>query len=98
MPVTQVGIVYYADDPDKKVFRVVTPTHDDSELDAPDPQHGEWHVFGLDPARPAVMEKVARSSDRAQLTCNVGCPPTTNGLLENGEPLIPVASLIPDQA
>jgi hypothetical protein len=33
--VTQCGIVYYADDPDKKVFRIVYPTDDDAELDGP---------------------------------------------------------------
>lgn len=89
MPVTQVGIVYYADDPDQKVFRLVTPTRDDSELDAPDPTYGEWHIFGVDPARAAIMEKVPVDSPRGRITGNVGDPPTTNGFLASGEPLIP---------
>lgn len=68
MPVTQVGIVYYADDPDQKVFRIVTPSFDDSELDQPDPIYGEWTVFGVDPTRTAVMDKVLLDDPRAQLT------------------------------
>jgi hypothetical protein len=68
MPVTQVGIIYYADDPDKNVFRIVTPTEDDSELDQPDPQYGDWTVFGTDPDRVAVMEKVPIGDPKAKMT------------------------------
>lgn len=85
-----VGIVYYLDDPDQKVFRVVTPFHDDSELDVPDPQYGAWTVFGVDPARLATMEKVLKGDPRAQLSGNVGDPPTTGGLLADGTPLHPL--------
>lgn len=84
MAKTLVGIVYYLDDPDQKVFRIVTPTFDDAELDVPDPQYGAWTVFGVDPARPAVMEKVLLDDPRAQLSGNVGDPPTTNGILADG--------------
>jgi len=89
MPVTQIGIVYYADDPDQKVFRLVMPTHNDSELDAPDPKYGEWTVFGIEPDRIAVLEKVLAGSARAVISGNVGDPPTTNGLLADGNPLHP---------
>lgn len=80
MPVTMVGIVYYADDPEKKVFRIVYPEVDDSELDQP-PTDGErkimrdetgkphgWHTFGLAPGRVAVMERVPKDSQRARMT------------------------------
>lgn len=77
MPVTMMGIVYYADDPDKKVFRLVTPTEDDSELDRPDPQYGYWTVFGVDPNRTAVMDKVPLGE--GNLSGNVDSPPTLNG-------------------
>lgn len=77
MPVTQVGIVYYADDPDKKVFRVVTPTADDNELDQPDPKFGEWTVFGVDQNRIAVMDKVPISD--GHLSGHINSPPTLNG-------------------
>lgn len=91
MPVTQVGVVYYADDPDKKVFRVVAPTNDDSELDRPDPEFGEWTVFGVDPARVAVMDKVPIGE--GQITGGVNDPPTINGLLIgiDGQPIVPPA-------
>jgi hypothetical protein len=80
MPVSQVGIVYYADDPEKKVFRIVYPQHDDSELDEPAhdgngkimrDERGEphgWHTFATDPSRTAVMEKVAIGDPRATIT------------------------------
>ena len=68
MAVTKIGIVYYEDDPEQKVFRIVTPTVDDNELDMPDPVHGEWTAFGVDPARTAVMDKVALDDPRAKLT------------------------------
>lgn len=80
MPVTMVGIVYYADDPDKKVFRLVFPEFDDSELDGPvtdgnrqvmRDENGKphaWHTFGADPKRKAVLEKVPRGSPRTVMT------------------------------
>lgn len=80
MPVTMVGIVYYADDPEKRVFRIVYPEFDDKELDEPPTDglrqimrdengkpHG-WHTFGVDPKRTAVMEKVPRGDPRAVMT------------------------------
>lgn len=85
-----VGIVYYLDDPDQKVFRVVTPTFDDAELDVPDPQYGAWTVFGVDPSRAAIMEKIPLGDPRGQLTGNVGDPPTMGGLLADGTPLHPL--------
>lgn len=80
MAVTQVGIVYYADDPDKKVFRVVTPTFYDNELDVPDPAQGSWTVFGVDPTRRAVLEKVPTGDPRATFTGKVDDPPTRDGV------------------
>ena len=54
MPVTQVGIVYYTDDPKAEgepkkgeVFRVVFPEFDDSELDEP-PTDGERRMYHVD--------------------------------------------------
>lgn len=70
MPVTQIGLVYYSDDPHKRVFRRVYPQHDDSELDQP-PTDGNgtaimngsvphtWTDFGVDTARPVAMDKVS---------------------------------------
>lgn len=80
MSVTQVGIVYYADDPDRKVFRVITPSFDDSELDVPDPEQGSWTVFGVDPTRTAILEKVPLDDPRATFMCNVDDPPTRDGV------------------
>lgn len=80
MPVTQWGIVYYADDPEKKVFRIVYPQFHDEELDKPPTDHtghamrnenGEhhaWHTFGVNPNRTAVFEKVPKGDPRAVLT------------------------------
>ena len=77
---TLVGIVYYADDPDKKVFRIIYPEFDDRELDQPPhdgnrqimhDEHGKphgWHTFGVDPNRTAVFEKVPVGDPRAVLT------------------------------
>lgn len=76
MAVTQVGLIYYADDPDQKIFRIVTPSRDDSELDLPDPIHGAWTEFGIMEGRTAIMRKVAIDDPSAQLTGNVGDPPT----------------------
>ena len=80
MAITKVGIVYYADDHNKAVFRIVFPEFDDSELDGP-PTDGNrrvmqddngkphtWTSFGTDPSRVAVMEKVPAGSPRAVLT------------------------------
>jgi hypothetical protein len=79
MPVTKVGIVYYKDDPGK-VFRIIYPTNDDSELDGPptngkglpylkdDGTHHSWTSLGTDPAREVVLELVPIGSPRAVLT------------------------------
>ena len=45
MPITQVGLVYYADDPTQSVFRWVYPSVDDSELD--DPKHLTEGIAGV---------------------------------------------------
>lgn len=77
-----VGIVYYADDPDKKVFRIVYPS-DPAHLDGPaletDPatdklrvmrdEYGNphgWHTFGVDPKRKTVFEKVPADDPRVR--------------------------------
>jgi len=64
------GIVYYEDDPEKKVFRIVYPSWDDNELDEPVTNHVgvpyrdargrlEYHTtYGVEPGRKAVMQKV----------------------------------------
>ncbi len=74
MPLTMLGIVYYADDPEKKVFRIVYPTVDDKELDEPPTDcHGlpfldekgkpySWTTLGIEPGRTAVMDKVPISN------------------------------------
>ena len=63
---TLVGIVYYADDPDKKVFRIIYPEFDDRELDQPPhdgnrqimhDEHGKSH-----PSR-AFADRLARLRD-----------------------------------
>lgn len=60
MPVTQIGLVYYADDQHKNVFRKVLPVHDDSELDDP-----RWITENLDKTRTAVLIKVPADSAQA---------------------------------
>lgn len=71
MAVTLKGIVYYAEDPQKRVFRVVHPEFDDAELDHPptdgkrQPMRDEkgnahaWHSFHVHPALTAVFEKIS---------------------------------------
>jgi|SRR5215831_15505758 len=61
MPVTKHGIVYYDDDPHKRVFRRIFPTFDDNELDQSPPGFpGEtWASFGTNKTRPSKMDKVA---------------------------------------
>lgn len=76
MATSLIGLVYYTDDPHKRVFRVIYPTHDDSELDQP-PTDGNgltirsssgqphtWTSMGTDSARPVAMDKVAVASGR----------------------------------
>ncbi len=80
MSLDLVGIVYYADDPERKVFRIVYPQLDDAELDLP-PTDGAgsqyldeegktygWTTLGTDPERKAIMEKVSRGDPRIKLT------------------------------
>jgi hypothetical protein len=74
MPVTQHGIIYYNDDPHKRVFRRVFPTWDDSELDQPPtgpdgkPIAGEtWASYATDKARPTAMEKISSSDATSRL-------------------------------
>lgn len=58
-----VGIVYYADDVDQKIFRMVYPGfgEDETVLDEPG-----WITIGCDPNRTAVLIKVADDDPRAQ--------------------------------
>lgn len=60
MPVTKVGIVYYQDDPQQRIFRIVYPQFDDSELDSP-----QWTTLGCDAMCTAVLAKCAPSDPRA---------------------------------
>ena len=73
MPITQVGIVYYAKDPKKRVFRVVYPIVEDAELDRPAHDgngaimrnadggaHG-WHSFGTKVEHQPMFEKITAS-------------------------------------
>jgi hypothetical protein len=60
MSITLVGLVYYADDPEKKIFRKVFPTVDDAELNAP-----AFVTDGCDPHRKAVLKKVPATSAEA---------------------------------
>lgn len=57
-----IGIVYYLDDPEKKVFRKVFLSPGDTEnvLD-----NAEWVTVGVDPNRTAVLEKIADDDPRA---------------------------------
>lgn len=63
MPVTKVGIVFYADDPEKKVFRIVYPERDDRELRDP-----QWTSLGTDPNRRAVLLEVDPTDPRVRFT------------------------------
>lgn len=79
MPVTKVGLVYYADDPDKKIFRVIFPIVDDSEIEERCRCGGEIPFVGirlppcgelawkahLDPAREPVLVKVPKGKYNA---------------------------------
>jgi len=78
MPVTKIGLVYYADDPNKRIFRCVKPEIDDSELfGTPTDGNGKpylredgtahsWMTLGVDPARIAVMDIVDHDGERAR--------------------------------
>jgi|SRR5579862_4710829 len=68
-----VGVVYYAADPQKRIFRIVHPS-DPARLDGPaletDPASGAlrimsdeygphgWHTFGVHPQLRTVFEKI----------------------------------------
>ena len=83
MPITLIGIVYYEDDPEKKVFRIIYPTVDDKELDEPPTDcHGipfrdekgqlySWTTLGVEPGRTAVLEKVPIGSGRSWSVGNI---------------------------
>lgn len=60
MAITQVGLVFYEDDPEKKIFRKVYPTVDDAELNAP-----AWTTEGVNQTRKAVLVKVPVGSPEA---------------------------------
>lgn len=60
MAITQVGLVYYEDDPEKKIFRKVYPEIDDAELNAPC-----WTTDGVNIRRKAVLIKVPADSTEA---------------------------------
>ncbi|CAB4127795.1 hypothetical protein UFOVP96_5 [uncultured Caudovirales phage] len=79
MALEQLGLIYYADDPDQKVFRIVHPTIDDSELDLPDAIQGKWTEFGIPEGRIAIMKKVAIDDPTALLNGSVNDPYTLNG-------------------
>jgi hypothetical protein len=51
-----VGIVYYADDVDQKIFRKVYLARGEDETQLDDPK---WITLGCNPNRTAVMVKVA---------------------------------------
>ncbi len=55
-----IGNVYYADDPERLIFRRIWPTSDNSELDDP-----QWVTIGCDPSRQAVLIKVPADSPEA---------------------------------
>lgn len=55
----RVGIVYYEDDPARRVFRIVYPEISESELDDP-----RWITEGLNPERTAFLEKVEPDDPR----------------------------------
>jgi len=80
----QVGIVYYAKDPQRRVFRIVCPS-DPTHLDGPalHTHHGKntlhvmldeqgkphgWHTFGTKPELQPTFEKVDANDPRAQRT------------------------------
>ena len=60
MAITQVGLVYYEDDPEKKIFRKVYPEVDDVELNAPC-----FTTDGVDSRRKAILIKVPADSPEA---------------------------------
>lgn len=62
--IVQVGNVYYEDDPDKKVFRQVFQEDTDPPDELDDPR---WITEGCDPARTAVLVKVAPDSPEANV-------------------------------
>ena len=66
--VTKMGIVYYADDPDKVVFRKVYPTADDRELN-----DQRWVTEGCDPSRCAIIETIDTISPHATVSV-IGMP------------------------
>ena len=76
MAATMLGIVYYADDPEHRIFRVVYPELNDSELDQPPTDHERkpmrdhhgalhsWHTFGTKLEHQPIFEKVRPHDER----------------------------------
>jgi hypothetical protein len=62
MTLPLIGLVYYADDPEQRVFRKVYPMPGDpaNVLDQP-----RWITEGCDPSRKAVLRKVWSESEIA---------------------------------
>lgn len=60
-----IGIVYYSDDPNKRVFRTIhlVPGEPDSVFDDP-----RWVTEGLDPGRSAVLVRVDPSDRRTKFS------------------------------
>lgn len=93
MAAANIGIVYYADDPDKKVFRRVLESYPGEFDDAGRLARiqAEATTANLDPARAAVIEMVASDDPRANaFGGTTDAPATTNGLDANGNPWPPV--------
>ena len=65
MPVSKIGLVYYQDDPDQKIFRMIFPTTDDSELD-----DIRWITEGCNPLRNAILIQVDANDVKAQSKMN----------------------------
>lgn len=97
-----IGLVYYGDDPHKRVFRVVYPEKDDAELDQPategkravmrkdDGTPHSWTSFGVDPLRTVLMDKAA--SDVGRKRGSPTTPKTEPVVFQIGMGLIPDAN------
>lgn len=85
-----IGVVYYGDDPDKKVFRTVFQEDGDPLDELVDPK---WTTEACDVTRNPILE--AFQPNDPNIPAMIGtpsAPPTTGGLTLGGDPWPPIDS------
>lgn len=86
MAITLKGLVYYADDPDKKVFRSIHLAAGDDDADFFDIVKCEpWLTQDLDPVRKACLKVVPiKGAQERHIIATPFSPPTTNNITPDG--------------